>query len=107
MEQIFAIGWEVKKNRTRRAPAEQAAKGICVKEKFKTAREKSQKKDKENRRRFKILARKVADMCSEKRSSAPAKHKTFQQYTRQHQACVKKTVEGTMSHKAVILWFIL
>ena len=88
-------------------PAEQAAKGISVKEKFKTAREKSQKKDKENRRQFKILAKKVADMCSEKRSRAPTKHKTFQQYTRQHQARVKKTVEGTMSHKAVIPWFII
>ena len=36
------------------------------------------------------MAKKVADMCTEKGSRAPAKHKTFQQYTRQHQARVKK-----------------
>ena len=62
---------------------EQAAKRICVKEKFKTAREKSPKKDKESKKRFKrFRKKKVADMCSEKRSRGPAKQKSFQQYKR-------------------------
>ena len=69
---------------------EQAAKRICLEEKLKTALEKSQKKDEESKTRFKRLAKKVADMCLEKRSRGPAKKKSFRQYTRQHQARVKK-----------------
>ena len=56
---------------------EQAAKRISVEEKFKTAREKSLKKDKENKRRFKRLAKKVADMCSEKMVKTPSEAKIF------------------------------
>lgn len=72
---------------------EQAAERICLEEKLKTALNKSQKKDEESKRRFKRLAEKVADMCSEKRSRGPAKKKSFQQYTRQHQARVKKQMK--------------
>ena len=51
---------------------EQAAKRICPEEKLKTALEKAQKKDDENKRRFKRLAKKVADMCSKTKSRSPA-----------------------------------
>ena len=84
---------------------EQAAKRICLEEKLKTALEKSQKKDEESKRRFKRLAKKVADMCLEKRSRGQAMKKSFRQYTRQHQAR-QKTVEGAMSHNPVIPWFV-
>ena len=60
---------------------------------MKTALEKSQKKDEESKTRFKRLAKKVADMCLEKRSRGPAKKKSFRQYTRQHQARVKKQLK--------------
>ena len=100
------MGWEVKKTALEERLLSKQLKGFPSKRNLKLPG-KSHKKDKENRRRFKILAKKVADMCSEKGSRSPAKHKTFQQYTRQHQARVKKTVEGTMSHKAVIPWFII
>ena len=72
---------------------EQAAKRICLEEKLKTALEKSQKKDEESKRRFERLAKKVADMCLEKRSRGQAKKKSFRQYTRQHQARVKKQLK--------------
>ena len=72
---------------------EQAAKRICLEEKLKTALEKSQKKDEESKTRFKRLAKKVADMCLEKRSRGQAKKKSFRQYTRQHQARVKKQLK--------------
>ena len=72
---------------------EQAAKRICLEEKLKTALEKSQKKDEESKRRFKRFAKKVADMCLEKRSRGQAKKKSFRQYTRQHQARVKKQLK--------------
>ena len=84
---------------------EQAAKRICLEEKLKTALEKSQKKDEESKTRFKRLAKKVADMCLEKRSRGQAMKKSFRQYTRQHQAR-QKTVEGAMSHNPVIPWFV-
>ena len=72
---------------------EQAAKRICLEEKLKTVLEKAQKKDDENKRRFKRLAKKAADMCSKKKSRGPAKKKSFQHYTRQHQAHVKKQLK--------------
>ena len=72
---------------------EQAAKWICLEEKLKTVLEKAQKKDDENKRRFKRLAKKVADMCSKKKSRGPAKKKSFQHYTRQHQARVIKQLK--------------
>ena len=56
---------------------EQAAKRICLEEKLKTALEKSQKKDEESKRRFKRFAKKVADMCLEKRSRGQAKKNLF------------------------------
>ena len=55
-----------KKRALEECVTEQAAKRICLEEKLKTALEKSQKKDEESKRRFKSLAKKVADMCLEK-----------------------------------------
>ena len=71
---------------------EQAAKRICLEEKLKTALEKSQKKDEESKTRFKRLAKKVADMCLEKRSRGQAMKKSFRQYTR-HIRHVKKQLK--------------
>lgn len=56
---------------------EQAAKRICLEEKLKTALNKSQKKDEESKRRFKRLAKKVADMCSEKNQEAQQRKNLF------------------------------
>ena len=80
---------------------EQAAKRISVEEKFKTAREKSSKKDKENKKRFKRLAKKVADMSSKKNGQDAQRSKNLFSITH-----MSKTVQGTMSHNAFILGFI-
>ena len=72
---------------------QQVAKRICLEKKLKTALEKAQKRDAQHKKRFRRLAKKVADICSQKKSRGPATTKSFRQYTRQHQARIRKQLK--------------
>ena len=71
----------------------QTAKRICLEDKLQSTLEKAGKREEANKKRFKRLAKKVAEMNFEKRSRGPAKKKSFRKYTRQHQACVKNQLK--------------
>ena len=72
---------------------QETVKRICLEDKLQSALEKAGKREEANKKRFKRLAKKVAEMNFEKRSRGPAKKKSFGKYTRQHQARVKNQLK--------------
>ena len=85
--------------------AEQAAKRICVEEKYKTPREKSQKKDERAGDDLNV-GKKGCRHVHGKKGKRPSEAIIFSAVHATASGTCQKKVEGTMSHNAVILWFI-
>ena len=72
---------------------QETVKRICLEDKLQSALEKAGKREEAHKKRFKRLAKKVAEMNFGKRSRGPAKKKSFGKYTRQHQTRVKNQLK--------------
>ena len=72
---------------------EQHATRLKVEEKLKNALQKATEKDAHHKKKFKQLAANVAKVYKKQRSRGPQKNKTFNDYTKNHQARIRKEMK--------------